>query len=56
MKQITLAARALFPVSGREAVRPPRRSGSSTLLQQLLAVTFAATPLVILIDAVAQTA
>lgn len=55
MKQLSLAARTLFPVDGRATARSPRRSGGQSLLQQLLAVTFAATPLVVLVDAIAQT-
>lgn len=56
MQRISLAARTLFPVSGRAAPRAPRRAAGTSLLQQLLAVAFAAAPLVVMIDAVARTA
>lgn len=58
MKTVTVAARTLFPVVTRPAPPKPRRAGSGgmNLLGSLLAVTFAATPFIVLIDAVAQTA
>lgn len=57
MKTIAIVTETLFPVAARGRVAPRRpRPGQSGLLGQLLAVAFAATPLVVMIDAVARTA
>lgn len=54
MKNVSLIARTLFPVAGRERAPSARRPGG--LLQPMLAIGFALAPLVILAEAIAQTA
>lgn len=57
MKSLAIIARTLFPVDASERSMRPRRSGTShsSLLSQVLAVGFAVTPLIIVIEAMAQT-
>lgn len=56
MKTLSAAAHILFPVAGRARAssRRPRERGG--MLDAVLAIGFAATPLVLLIGVVAETA
>lgn len=58
MNKLSLVMRTLYPVDARGNVRRSSRSSSSqsTLLGQVLALCFAVTPLLVLIEAVSVTA
>lgn len=57
MSRLSVVVRTLYPVDARGSAGPRKTgSGRSSLLQQVMAVCFAAAPLLVLIEAIAETA